>query len=121
MNADLYTRMLLAEFGDGGKQRVDGAFIDAKRQLATSQAFEFGEAFFHFVAEVEEAFGVVLEEDTGISEADRAGATDEEGLTKVLLELADAEADGGLGAVEAFRGAGEGAFAGDGEEDLEFA
>jgi hypothetical protein len=100
---------------------VDGAFIDAEREFAALQAFEFGEAFFDFVAEIDEALGVVFQEGSGIGEAYGAGAADEKRLPKRVFELADREADGGLSAVEAFGGAGKAAFFGHHEKNLKFA
>jgi hypothetical protein len=84
------------------------------------ESFEFGEPLFHFVAKVQEALGVVSEQCARVGKADRTCATDEERLAEVLLELANGEADGRLGAIEALGGAREAAFASDGKEDLEF-
>ena len=121
VDADLHARVGGAELGESGQQGVNGAFIDAEGKFAAGQAFEFGEAFLDFVAEIDKAFGIVAEEGASVRKADGARAAYKEGLAEAVFELADGEADGGLGAIEAFGSAGEAAFAGDGEEDLEFA
>jgi hypothetical protein len=113
--------MLLAKFADGGKQGVDGALVNAEREFATLEALEFGEAFFDFIAEVDEALGIVFQEGTGISEADGAGAANDEWLAEGVLELANGQADRGLGAIESLGSAGEAALFGHHEKDLKFA
>jgi hypothetical protein len=99
---------------------VDGAFIDAEGEFAAREAFEFAKSFFYFVAKVDQAFGVVQQEGSGIGEADGAGSADEERLAQIVFELPNGEADGGLRAVEAFSGAGEAAFLGNHQKYLEF-
>jgi hypothetical protein len=121
VDADLYAGMFLAEDGKGGKESVDGGFVDAEREFAALEAFEFGETFFDFVAEVDEALGVVFQEGSGIGEADWAGAANEKRLAERVLELADGEADGGLGAVKTLAGAGEAAFFRHHQKNLKFA
>ena len=73
-----------------------------------------------FVAEIEDALGVADQEAAGVGELAGAGAAGEEGLADLVLQLADGDAHGGLGAEELLGGAGEAALAGDGEEDVEF-
>jgi len=121
VDTDLNAGMKFAEFGEGGKEGVDGAFVDAEGEFAALEAFEFGEAFFDFVAEIDEALGVVFQEGSGISEADGAGAADEERLSKRVFEFADSQADGGLGAVKTLGGAGETALLCHHEKYLKFA
>jgi hypothetical protein len=121
MDADLHAGMFFAKYGEGGEESVDGAFVDAERKFAALEAFELGEAFFDFVAEVDEAFGVVFEEGAGVGHAHGAGAADEEGLAEAVFEFANRQADRGLGAIEAFGGAREATFFGNGEKDLKFA
>lgn len=84
------------------------------------EAFEFAEAFLDFVAKVDEALGVVFKEGASIGEADGTSAADEKGLAERVFELANGEADGGLGAKEAFGGTREAAFLGDHQKDLKF-
>jgi hypothetical protein len=120
MDADLNAGMGSAEFRQRGKQRVDGAFIDAEREFAAFQAFQFGEAFFYFVAQVDEALGVFKEQGAGIGHAYGAGATHKERLAKVIFQFANGQADGGLRAVEALGSAGEAALLGDHQKDLQF-
>jgi hypothetical protein len=110
VDADLDAGMGFAEFCQRGEEGVDRAFVDAEGEFAALQAFEFGEAFFYFVAEIEEAFGVFLQKAARVGEADGAGTADEEWLAEGVFELTDAEADSGLGAVEAFGSAGEAAW-----------
>ncbi len=100
---------------------MDGAFVHAEREFTALQALQFGEAFFHFIAEVDEALGVVLQKSSGIGEADGAGAANEKRLAERIFELADGEADGGLGAVKALAGAGEAALLCHHEKNLKFA
>jgi hypothetical protein len=121
VQTDLDTGVGFAELSDGGEEGVDGALVYAERKFAALKAFEFHQALFHFVAEVEKAFGVFAEECAGVGEADGAGAANEEGLAEGVFELTDGQADGWLGAIESFGGAGEAAFAGYGEEYLQFA
>ena len=118
MEADLNAGMGFAEFRERREQGMDGTFVDAEGEFAALEALELHETFLDLVAEVEEAFGVFAEERAGIGEADWAGPANEEGLAEGVLEFADGEADGGLGAVQALGSAGEAAFASDGEEDL---
>ena len=120
METYLDAGMGFAEAGEGGEEGVDGAFVDAKREFAALESFELHEALFDLVAEVKEALGVFAEEGAGVGKADGAGAADKQGLGKGILEFADSQADGGLGAVEAFSRAGETAFACNSQENLQF-
>ena len=120
MEPDLDPGVGLPEACKGWEQGVDGAFIDAERELTALEAFEFHQALLDLVAEIQEAFGVFAEECTGIGKADGAGATYEKGLAERVLEFADSEADSGLGAVEAFGRPGEAAFTSNGQKDLQF-
>ena len=110
MYADQDTGMELAKSGEGGQQSVDGAFVYAEGELAAAEAFEFAESFFYFVAEIDQALGVVLQERSGIGHAHWARAADEERLAEAVFEFANGEANGWLRAVEAFGGAREAAF-----------
>src|SRR5712692_1318450 len=110
VDAHLDAGMFFAEFGEGREQSVDGAFVHAEREFASLQALQFGEPLFDFIAEVNQALRVVLQKRSRIGEADRPGATNEERLAKRVLELADSEADGGLGAIKALPCAGKAAF-----------
>jgi hypothetical protein len=117
---DLDARVSFAEAGEGGEQGMDGALIDTQGKFAALEAFEFHQAFFDFVTEVEKAFSIFPEQGAGIGKADRACATDEEGLAEGILELTDGQADSGLGAIEALGGAREAAFSGNRQENLQF-
>jgi hypothetical protein len=121
VDADLDARMFFAEDGKGREQSVNGAFIYAEGELAAFEPFEFAETFFDFVAKIEQALGVFLEEDAGIGEADGAGAADEKWLAEGVFQLANAEADGGLGTKKTLAGAGETALLGNHEKNLQFA
>jgi hypothetical protein len=121
MDANLDAGMGFAELGEGGKQAVDGTFVDAESEFAAIKANEVGETLFDFVAEVDEALGVFAEHGAGVGEANGTGAADEERLAEIVFKLADGKADGGLGAEETFGSAREAAFAGNGKKDLEFA
>jgi len=121
MDADLDAGMFFAEFGEGGEKGVDGAFVYAEREFAALQALEFGEALFDFIAEIDQAFRIVLQKSSGVGETDRAGATNEKRLAKRVLKLADGEADGGLGAVKALARARKAALLRHHEKDLKFA
>jgi len=48
--------MQFAKFGEGGKKRVNGAFVDAEGKFTAVEALEFAEALFDLVAEVDETF-----------------------------------------------------------------
>jgi len=118
VDSDLHSGMQLAEFCQGGEEGVDGAFVYAEGEFAALEAFEFGEALGDFVTEIDEAFGVVFEKSAGVGHAHGARAADEQGLSKAIFEFTDGEADGGLGAIETFGGAGKAAFLGDHEKNL---
>jgi hypothetical protein len=77
VNAHLDAAVEFAEFGEGGKKSVDGAFVDPEREFAALEAFEFRKTLFDFVAEVDEALGVIAEKGARIGQADGAGAADE--------------------------------------------
>ena len=121
VDADLDAGMQFAKLGQGGEKRVNGTFVDADGKFAALETFEFGKTFFDFVAEVDEAFGVFLEEQAGVGETDRAGASNEQGLAEGIFEFADGKTDSGLRAVQAFGGAGKAAFLRDHKENLQFA
>ena len=99
---------------------MDRAFVDAKREFAHAAGAQVLHGALDLFAEIEHALGIAGEEMAGVGELAGARAAREEGFADPLLELADGDADGGLGAEEFLRGAGEAAFAGDGEEDVEF-
>lgn len=120
MKPDLNTGVGFAELGEGGEERVNGAFVDAEGELAALKTLEVEKTFLDLVAEIEEALSVFAEERASVGEADRAGATDEERLAEGVFELADGQTDGGLSAVETFRGAREAAFAGNCKKNLKF-
>ena len=121
VQADLDAGVRLAESGEGGEKGVDGTFIDAEGKFATLEAFQFHEALFDFVTQVQQAFGIFAEQGASIRQADGTGTADEERLAEGLFELADGQTDSRLGAVEPFGGAREAAFASDGQKDLQFA
>ena len=62
-----------------------------------------------------------MQQGAGVGHAHGAGAADEQRLAEAVLELANRQADRGLGAIEAFGGAREAAFFGNGEKYLKFA
>jgi hypothetical protein len=99
---------------------MNGAFVDAERKLAASAAAEVVDGAADFVAEIQDAFGIADQEAAGVGKLAGTGAASEQGFADPFLELADGDADGGLGAIELLGGAGEGALAGDGEEDVKF-
>src|ERR1700730_6515906 len=113
-------RIKLAIAGQHGEQRVDGAFVDAEGEFAASAGAEIVDGAADFVAEIEDAFCIADQEAAGVCKLAGAGSAGEEGFADFVFELADGDADGGLGAEELLGGAGEAAFAGDGEEDVEF-
>ena len=100
MDANQDAGVQLAEGGERGEKRVNGAFVDAKGEFAALKAFEFAEAFFDFVAEVDEAFGILAEKSASVGQADGAGAADKKGLAERVLELANGQADGRLRAIK---------------------
>jgi len=120
VEADLYAGMSFAELGESGEQGVDGAFIDAESEFTALEAFEFEEPLLDFISEIEEAFGVFAKELAGVGEAHGACTANEERLAERVFELADGEADGRLGAVEAFGGTRKAALAGNCKKNLKF-
>src|SRR6516164_7420398 len=80
VNAQLDPGMQFAKFGEGGKKRVNGAFVDAEGKFTAVEALEFAEALFDLVAEVDETFGVIPEQCAGIGQADGASAANEDRL-----------------------------------------
>jgi hypothetical protein len=118
VNADLDAGVQFAEFGEGREKSVDGALVDAERKFAALEAFEFGETFLDFVAEVDEALGVIAEKGAGIGQTDWAGAANEKRLAERILKLANGQTDCRLGAIEALCSAREAALLGDGEKNL---
>jgi hypothetical protein len=121
VNTHLHTRMFLAKYDEGGEQGVNGAFVDAKRKFTALETLKFREAFLDFIAQVDEALGVVLEKGAGVGHAHGSGAAHEERLAETDFELANGETDGGLRAIKTLRSARKAAFFGDGKEDLKFA
>jgi hypothetical protein len=120
MHADEHAGVLLAKGAESRKQGMNRAFVDAEGEFAAGEAAKLIKPFFDFVAEIDEALGVIAKEVARVGEAHRARAADEERLSETLLEFADGEADGRLCAVKAFGGAREAALAGDGQENLQF-
>jgi hypothetical protein len=106
--------------GQDGQQRVDGAFVDAKGKFAATTGAEVVDGAADFIAQVQNTFGITDQEPAGVGKLAGAGAAGEEGFADFVFQLADGDADGGLGTVELLGGAGEAALAGDGEEDVEF-
>jgi hypothetical protein len=121
VDANLDSGMQFAELGEGGKEGVDGAFVNAEREFAALEALQFGETFLHFIAEIDQAFRVVLQKSSRICKADGTGATNEKRLAKRVLKLADGEANGGLSAVKALGSARKAALFCHHEKDLKFA
>jgi hypothetical protein len=119
VDADLHAGMQLTEFCESGEQGVDGAFVYAERELAALEAFEFGQTLGDFVAEIDEALGVVFEQGAGVSHAHGACAAHEEGLAEAVFKFADGKADSGLSAVKTLGGARKAAFLGDHEKNLQ--
>ena len=113
-------RVHLPIAGQDGEQGVDGAFVDAEGELAAAAGAEVVDGAADFVAKIEDALGVADQEAAGVGELAGTGAAGEEGLADLVLQLADGDADGGLGAEELLCGAREAAFAGHGEQDVEF-
>jgi len=101
VNADLDAGMQLTELRERREKSVDGAFVDSERKLAALEAFEFGKAFLDFVAEINEALGVIPQESSGVREADGAGSSDKERLAERVLQLANGQTDGWLSAIKA--------------------
>src|SRR5438309_3115929 len=120
VDAHLDAGMQDSKFGQGGKESVDGAFVHTQREFAALQALQFGESLFDFITKVNQALGVVFQKRARIGEANRPGATNEKRLAKGVLEFADGQANGGLGAVKALASAGEATLLCDHEKYLKF-
>ena len=121
VHADLHAGMLLVEARQRRNQRMDGAFVDPQGELAAPQAIQISQPLLYFVAQVEEPLGVLLEELAGVGEADGARAAHKQRLAQGVLELADGQADGRLGAIKLFGGPGKAALAGHRQKHLQFA
>ena len=99
---------------------MDGALVHSQREFAALQVRQFGEPFLDLIAEVNQTFCVVLQKRSRIGKADRPGAADEERLAEGVLQLADGQADGGLGAVKALPSAGKAALFSHHQKYLQF-
>ena len=110
----------LAVAGQHGQQGVDGAFVHAKRKVAAAAGAKIVDGTADFIAQVEDAFGIADKQPAGVGKLAGTGSTGEERFADFIFELADGDADGGLSAIELLGGAREAAFAGYGEEDVEF-
>src|SRR6267154_6783593 len=99
MNAHLNARMHFAEFGERGKQGMDGAFVDAQGQLPALQPLQLAQALFYFVAQVQQALGVIFQKDASVGQAYRARAAHKQWLAQRIFQLANTQADGWLGAI----------------------
>ena len=118
VHAHLNARMLLAKFGQGREQGMNGAFIYTEGKFTALQAFEFGQSFFDFIAQIDQALGVILEKRSRIGKANGSGAANEERLSERILELADRQTNGRLGAVKAFPGSRKTALLRDHQKNL---
>ena len=56
---------------------MNGTFVDAEGKFAALQALEFAKALFYFIAQVEQALGVVLQQRSGVGQAHWTRAADE--------------------------------------------
>ena len=113
--------MPFTKLGQCGEQGVNRALVDAQREFAALQSLQFGETLLDFIAQVDQAFCVVFQKCARISETDGPRPSDEERLSERVLQLADRQADGRLGAIKALRGAGKTAFFCHHQEYLQFA
>ncbi len=120
MNAHLDTRVHFTKLRERREKSVNRAFVHAQGKLAALKAFQFRKAFFDLIAEVHQSLRVIFQKGPGIRETDGPGATDEEGLAERILQLADGQADGGLGAEEALPRARKAAFLRDHQKYLQF-
>ncbi len=84
-----------------------------------SRLFKLVERAGGLAAEGQQAQSIIAQQDAGGGERAVARGAVEERFADRFLELADDLADGGLGAVQALRGAGEAALFGHGEEGFE--
>src|SRR6266849_616471 len=120
VQADLHAGMSFAIFCERRKQSVDGTFVHAERKLASFEAIQFHEAFFDFVAKIQQPLGVFLQKRPGIGQANGARTPNEERLLQRILQFTDGQADGGLRAVQAFGGARETALLRNHKKHLQF-
>jgi len=112
--------MQFAERGKRRKKRMDRALVDAKGKFTTLEAFQFGQALFDFIAEIDKALGIVPKKSPRIGQANGTGSADKKGLAEGVFELAYREADGRLSAIKALGCARETAFFRDCQKNLEF-
>src|SRR6266446_1744321 len=99
----LHSRMQLAKFRQSWKQCVDRTLIHAEREFTALQPFQLAETLLHFIAQIDQPLGVVLEQGSRIGEANRPRPADEERLTQPVLQLANGQTDGRLLAIETLR------------------
>ena len=99
---------------------MDGAFVDAEREFAAAAAAQVFHGAVDLVAQVEHALGIGGQQLAGVGELAGARAAGKQRLAHRFFELADGDADRGLGAKELLCGAGEAVLARHGEEDVQF-
>jgi len=106
--------------GQHRQQRVYGTFVDAQGELAVLAGAQIGHGPGDFLPQIEHALGIAGQELSGVGEMSRAGAAREERLAHGFFQLADGNADRRLRTEEFLRRAGEAAFAGHGQEYVQF-
>src|SRR5215472_13595710 len=114
MYADLHAWMGRAELRKCGQKSMNRAFVHAERKFAAREAFQFGQALFHFVTQVDETLGVVAQQVAGVSQANRSRAAYKERLAQASFQFANGQAYRRLRTVQPLRGARKAAFSGDG-------
>ena len=98
---------------------MDRAFIYSQAQFAAAQALEVFHPFLDFVAQVEQALGVIAQKFAGVGELHLARAAHEQRLAHRFFELADDDAHRRLRAVKFFRRARKALLFRDGEKYMQ--
>src|SRR5580658_3032729 len=114
LHRDAHPGIGLMKLREKRQQSVDRTFVGAERELPDVEAFQSLQAFYQFVAQIQQALGIVLQELAGVGQLDLARAANHQWLAERILELAHGNANGGLGAEELFGGAGEASLLRDG-------
>ena len=111
--------MQAPELGQHRQQVEHGKFVGRDDQFAFLQFAQFGKRFGRLAAQVDQFFGILVENFPGVGEDAFARRAVEEGLAEFVLELADGLADRRLGAEKFFGGAREAALAGNSEKHFQ--
>ncbi len=107
------------EFSQDRQQIKRGEFIGGHHQLAFLQFAELDQSLARIQPQIEQLFGILLEDASGIGQRAVARRAVEQGLSDLDFEFADRLTDGRLGAKKLLSGARKSALTGYGKEDFQ--